>query len=64
MIIGILMISILTSKWITAVLLEYMIAHEIDAGLDTIEELGEAGIPVYTSDEMKMTMDQWKANIE
>lgn len=62
--ITILLISVLTSKWITVIVFNYMMAYQIDAGIDTLSELGDANVPVYISDEMKMTMDQWQANIE
>lgn len=60
----ILFISIITSKWITAVVFNYMMAYDIDAGIDTLEELGKANVPLYISEEMKTTMEEWKANIE
>lgn len=59
----ILLISILTSKFITAVLVIYMLAIETDTGIDTLKQLDELDIPIYVSDEMQMTMNEWSQNI-
>lgn len=59
----VLFLSTLTSKLITAILFRYMLAIEIDVGVDTLNELNEMQMPIYISDEMRMTMDEWSSDI-
>lgn len=61
--VGILLLSILTSKFATATVLEYILARRIDSGIDTLHELNEANVSILISDEMELTMDEWAADL-
>lgn len=62
--ISILLLSIIISRLFTALLLNYMLANEIDSGINSIYELGQSPAPIFISDEMKLTMDEWLQTIE
>lgn len=62
--ISILLLSIIISTLCTGLLLNYMLAKEIDTGIDSHAELGLLSTPIYISDEMKLTMDEWSQNIQ
>lgn len=62
--VSISLLSILTSRLLTIVFMNYIMASEIDTGLDTLKELGQTDQTIFISDEMKLTMDEWSQNIE
>lgn len=58
-----LIISVLTSRIITIVVYNLMVASSIDSGPDTLQELNDMDIPVYISDDMNAISDGWSDNI-
>lgn len=59
----ILLLSILTSRFLTVILLQYMLATETDSGVDTLRELGQLNIPIFISYDVKRIMDDYTQNI-
>lgn len=58
-----LLITILISTLLTAVMFKYMLAREIDGGIETLTELGELNIPILISEDMNATMAEWSPNV-
>lgn len=59
-----LLLSNLITNIALALLFNYMMALHKQGGLDTLKELGESGMDVLVSDELKLTMDEWTHNLE
>lgn len=57
-------VSILTTRLLTIVLLNYLLAERIDNGIDTLNELAKIDQQIYINDEMKLTMNEWSQNVE
>lgn len=61
--ISILLLSVLTSRLAAAILFNYLLANEVESGIDTMKELYEHNIEIYISEEMEMTMGDWSQNL-
>lgn len=60
---SILLLSILISKFSTATIMTYILAERIDSGIDTLEELSQMNLPIFITDEMVITMDEWSESL-
>lgn len=53
------LLSILTSRILTIILMQYILAMKTDSGMDTLDEIALTDQTIFISDEMKLTMEEW-----
>lgn len=61
--ISILLLSVLTSRLAAAIIFNYLLANEVEIGIDTMKELYDHSIEIYISEEMEMTRGDWSQNL-